>query len=237
MESLLIVGAHALDAEVMAGGLAAALARRGGRVVILHITRGERGHPSKPPQQFAQQLEEEMAAAAEALGVQGRWAGLPAPVPHPSQVAPLIVEAVQAIGAKAVVTHWRGSWHPSHRRTYQAVVMALRSMAAASRPVLLFGENCEDLTGFRPNWFAVIEDVYEVWLKALTCYELFRLSVPPLQAPIPYWAYYTAAARVRGLQIGRSLAQAFMCRGESPPEGLDLVRPSVRALSTFRGHT
>ena len=66
--SLMVIGAHAMDAEIMAGGLAAMQAAQGRRVVLLHLTRGERGHPTKPAAEFGRQLEAELAEAAAALG-------------------------------------------------------------------------------------------------------------------------------------------------------------------------
>lgn len=207
--SLLVVGAHAMDAELMAGALAAAEARRGRRVSLLHLTRGERGHPTKPAAVFGSQLEEEMAAAATALGVGCRWSGLPAPLAGPEQVAPLVAAAARDVGAKVLITHWKGSWHPSHRVAHQGVLAAITSLDPA--PAVLYAENCEDLDGFAAEWFADVGATYPAWLEALRCYELFRRSEPGsgVEAGIPYWAYYTAAARVRGLQAGLGLAEAF----------------------------
>ncbi len=224
MATILIVGAHALDAEVMAGGFASSAARRGHQVTLLHLTRGERGHPRKPAEEFARQLGEEMAQAADVLGVRHEWAGFQAPLPDVEAVVPAVAEAMDRLAADVVVTHWEGSWHPSHLRAHHAVLRAVQRVAPAA-PVL-YGENCEDLTGFHPACFAPIEDVYDVWLQGLRSYELFRLSEPGVEAtPIPYWSYYTAAARVRGLQAGLNLAQAFM-----PGPGEPLTQLGLRCL-------
>jgi LmbE family N-acetylglucosaminyl deacetylase len=222
--TLLVVGAHALDAELMAGALAASAARRGHRVTLLHLTRGERGHPHRPPEEFARQLDEEMAEAAHALGVRHEWAGFPAPLPDVEDVVPAVAGVVDRLAPDVVVTHWSGSWHPSHVRAHRAVLRAVQTVDHS--PSILYGENCEDLTGFRPVCFVPIEDVYGAWLRGLRSYELFRLSEPGAEAsPIPYWSYYTAAARVRGLQAGFDLAQAFMPGSRRLPPGLGLRCP------------
>ena len=221
MSTLLVVGAHALDAEIMAGAVAAAAADRGWDVLLLHLTRGERGHPDKPKDFFAQQLEGEMRQAAEILGVRQEWPGIPAPLPTAEQVQTVIADVVRRLQPDAIITHWRGSWHPSHVRAHEAVLLAVGQLSQP--PAVLYAENCEDLTGFQALCFASIASVYERWLRALRAYELYRLSEPGVYAGgIPYWAYYTAAARVRGLQSGLELAQALMPGSGSIPAGLEL---------------
>lgn len=207
--NLLVVGAHAMDAEIMAGALAAHAAGEGHRVVLFHLTRGERGHPTTPPERFARQLEEEMAAAGAALGCDVRWSGLPAPLPPSAEVVAHVAAMIEEVGPDLVVTHWKGSWHPSHRRAHEATVAAL---ARSGGIPLLFAENCEDLEGFRVDRCLPIDDVYDQWLEAVASYELFRRSMPESthESSIPYWAYYTAAARVRGLHAGVERAECFM---------------------------
>ena len=219
--TILIVGAHAMDAEIMSGAFALKAARDGHRVVLFHLSRGERGHPTTPPARFGRQLEVEMAEAATALGVEQQWSGLRAPLPHPDEVATVVAAKVDSLRPALVVTHWKGSWHPSHRRSHDATVAALE-LTGAGIP-LVYAENCEDLNGFRVDLFVPIDEEYESWLAALRCYELFRRSEPESKDPsaIPYWAYYTAAARVRGLQANLDLAAAFMQGfGPAPPSGM-----------------
>lgn len=216
----MIVGAHALDAELMGGALGARWAASGLDVLLVHLTRGERGHPWKSASDFGAQLENEMQEAAALLSVRCEWPGLLAPLAI-EEGRRALKETFDREQPRAVVTHWRGSWHPSHIRGHDAV----RAVARPERVALLFGENCEDLEGFRPDRFVAIEDVRLRWLEALRSYELFRLSEPgPEQndAVIPYSAYYTAAARVRGLQAGLDFAQALMLGPGSPPSELEL---------------
>lgn len=222
--SLVVIGAHAMDAEIMAGGLAAAQAAQGRRVVLLHLTRGERGHPTKPPADFGPQLEAEMAASASTLGSEFRWSGLPAPLREAGETAAVIAAAAAEVEAKVLVTHWKGSWHPSHRIAHEATLAARSRMEP--KPAVLFAENCEDLEGFTPRWYADISGVHTAWLGALRCYELFRRSEPGahVEGGIPYWAYYTAAARVRGLQAGLELAEAFQQGPGNAAIRLGLVR-------------
>jgi LmbE family N-acetylglucosaminyl deacetylase len=234
MSSLLVVGAHAMDAEIMAGGLAAAAVDGGWDVQLLHLTRGERGHPELSATIFGPQLEREMAEAAGALGVGYEWAGIMAPLPEAGEVAPVIRDAIERVHVDVVVTHWKGSWHQSHVRAHEAVVLAAGIMEAA--PPVLYAENCEDLTGFSPTHFASMDHVMAKWLQAMEAYELFRLSKPDsYSGGIPYWCYYVAAMRVRGMQCGFELAEAFMPAGEGVPDSLGLRH--VRTLGRMRSLT
>src|SRR5690606_42158507 len=47
IRSLLVVGAHAFDAEVIGGPLAAAVVRAGGRATLAHLSLGEQGQDRK----------------------------------------------------------------------------------------------------------------------------------------------------------------------------------------------
>ncbi|RWM16621.1 MAG: LmbE-like protein, partial [Mesorhizobium sp.] len=57
--SILVVGAHAFDAEVIAGPLAAAAAKGGVQVTFLHLSMGEQGHPCLIPEHYSGQKEDE----------------------------------------------------------------------------------------------------------------------------------------------------------------------------------
>ena len=146
--SLVVVGAHALDSELMAGPLAAIASGAGWPVALIHLTLGERGHPEKPPEVFAPQLREETLRAARALGVEAVWSGAPAPL-RGVDVFDWLVAELDGRRPTVVVTHWSGSWHASHREASDVVRRALSALG--SRPTLAFGENCEDLVGFVPR--------------------------------------------------------------------------------------
>jgi LmbE family N-acetylglucosaminyl deacetylase len=203
-----------MDAELMGGALAATVAAGGEEAMLLHLTRGERGHPELETAEFAEQLEGEMAAAAQTLGVRHRWAALPAPLPPPEEHANALAGVLAELGPRIVLTHWVGSWHESHRRAHAAVRSAVARQRRQGRAIdLLYGENCEDLTGFVPVGFADVDAIVDRWLDAVRSYELFRRSEEHPDVPIPYAAYYKAALRVRGLQAGLARAVAVMPSG------------------------
>src|SRR5262245_53541677 len=159
--SLLVIGAHAFDAEVIAGPLAAAAVSRGAAVTFLHLTMGEQGHPCLIPQDYAKQKEAEAARAADELGVTMCSLGLrDGFLSSDDETALRVADLIRAVRPSVVITHWHGSWHKDHRaaaeltRTgifYAALPTLLREAPAHRPELLLFGENWEDDAGFSPD--------------------------------------------------------------------------------------
>ena len=68
---LMVVGAHAGDAENMAGATVLKHTRAGHQAIIVHMTLGEAGHPTLASEVYAEQREKEIQAAAVLLGAGG----------------------------------------------------------------------------------------------------------------------------------------------------------------------
>ncbi|MCL5075979.1 MAG: PIG-L family deacetylase [Chloroflexi bacterium] len=223
---IVVFGAHALDAEVMAGAVVAKHTAAGHRATLVHMTRGERGHPSKDPTEYAVQLEREMKEAAKALGADALWLGYRAgELPISPEVATSVAATIRKLRPDLVVTHWRGSWHPRHVSTHYNVLEGIK-LAALPCPqeelpphrveTLYFGENCEDLEGFTPTVYVDITDTFHRWFETLNRYELFSLKRvrgsegETSEITIPYADYYRTMATIRGIEAKVSYAQAFM---------------------------
>ncbi|MGE5591396.1 MAG: PIG-L deacetylase family protein [Bacillota bacterium] len=213
---LMVVGAHALDAELMGGPAVIKWTRAGYRAVFVHATRGERGHRTKSPAEYTPQLEREMQVAAERMGASVKWMGYPAgAIPDLDVAADDMANLIRHLRPEVVITHWRGSLHPRHVQTYHNVRegirrAALRASADGTVPyavgAVYFGENLEDLDGFVPNAYLNITDVFDQWYAALETYELFRGGVQAF----PYREYYRTSSIVRGIEAGYPMAKAFM---------------------------
>lgn len=213
MMHLVVIGAHCLDAEVMAGGVIAKVTSRGHKATIIHVTKGERGHPFKRPEEFGEQLNYEMKKAAQALGADVIWMGFPAGnLPISDSISAKLFDILVYLSPTHIITHWKGSWHPRHVSTHYNVIDAIKRALKHGKinlSGLYFGENCEDLMGFSPTLYIDISEVKELWLRALESYELFRLS-RELKDIIPYVGYYLTMAKIRGYEAGVPYAQAFM---------------------------
>ncbi|MGX8012040.1 PIG-L deacetylase family protein [Mesorhizobium sp. ORM8.1] len=229
-KSILVVGAHAFDAEVIAGPLAAAAAKRGASVTFLHLTMGEQGHPCLIPAHYCAQKEEEAGKAAARLGVKMRSLSLrDAFLPADDETALKVCDVIRELKPEIVITHWHGSWHKDHRAaahlTQTGIFFAALPTIASNHPVhtpqlLLFGENWEDDDGFRPEYLVDVSDGFEAWHEAVMEYELARgLS------SFPYVDYYSALYRLRGCLRGTRHAQGFAAASHSWNAGSGLFSP------------
>jgi N-acetylglucosamine malate deacetylase 1 len=227
-EPLLIVGAHAFDAEVMAGALAAKWTGRGGSAVLTHVSLGERGHHSKSSEEYAEQKRGEALGAAAILGAEVRFLDqLDTESGDTNRVADELAEIVRDVGPGTVITHWRGSWHPDHVAAYHATMRGLLlaglkaaggTSAAHAPKALLFGENWEDGEDFRPDTYVDITEAYDTWQAAMAAYEIGQVPAPGF----PYRDYYSALARMRGCVIGTGYAEAFRSAPVETMAGLGL---------------
>ncbi len=231
-KSILVVGAHAFDAEVIAGPLAAAAAKRGVAVTFLHLTMGEQGHPCLIPEHYCAQKEVEAGQAAERLGVAVRNLGLhDAFLPNDDATALLVCDAVRELRPEIVITHWKGSWHKDHHAAamvtlngifYAALPTVKRNHPAHTPQLLLFGENWEDDEGFKPEVLVDVSEGFDIWSEAVKEYELARgLS------SFPYVDYYSALYRLRGCLRGTRYAQGFIPASHSWNAGAGLFYPST----------
>jgi LmbE family N-acetylglucosaminyl deacetylase len=228
--SMLVVGAHAFDAEVIAGPLACVAAQRGAAVTFLHLTMGEQGHPCLVPHEYCAQKQEEAGRAAERLGVTWRSLDLrDAFLPSDEETALKVCDIIRELKPEVVITHWHGSWHKDHRAAAELTRMAVfyaalptleRADGAHTPDLLLFGENWEDDEGFSPTHLVDVSDGFDRWREAVLEYELARgLS------SFPYVDYYSALYRLRGCLRGSQYAQGFTATSHSWNAGAGLFMP------------
>jgi N-acetylglucosamine malate deacetylase 1 len=224
IRSLLVVGAHAFDAEVIAGPLIGAVVGAGGRATMMHLSLGEQGHTTLTPAQYAEQKRAEAAASAAALG--SRWETLALPdgfVPVDDEIALRLCDLIREVKPDVIVTHWSGSWHKDHRAAHTLTVNAAffaalptltRAAPAHSAATILFGENWEDGAGFRVECVIDVSDGMRPWRTAVQQYELARGL-----AAFPYYDYYSSLYRLHGCTSGCQHAQAFAVQSSQSMAG------------------
>ncbi|MDB5505578.1 MAG: putative LmbE-like protein [Devosia sp.] len=230
---ILVVGAHAFDAEVIAGPLAFAAAAGGAEVTFLHLTMGEQGHRCLSASLYAEQKRHEASAAAKRLGVS--WLSLDLPdafLPADEATALSVCDVIRRLRPEIIITHWHGSWHKDHRAAsdltktgvfYASLPTLERDSPPHSPSLLLFGENWEDDEGFQPTYLVDVSTGFAPWREAAAEYELARgLS------SFPYLDYYSALYRLRGCLRGTNYAQAFAGTSHSWNAGAGLFMPPAQ---------
>src|SRR5690554_5676700 len=121
-QKIMVVGAHAGDAEIMAGAVVAKYTSAGHEAVLVHLTPGEKGHRTMSPEDYAKQKINEGHKAAGVLGAKAIF--LPykdAELPLNDEVKYELADTIRAEKPTMIITHWKGSIHKDHEYTYHIV--------------------------------------------------------------------------------------------------------------------
>lgn len=183
VERLIVIGAHADDAETMCGGTLALLARRGVKIFLANCTLGDLGtqDPAIARPALAATRMEETAAAARILGIAetynlGHHDGelLPS-LELRAQVAHLY----RTTGADTLFTFdpfWTGQIHPDHRAAGQAAIDAFmpakmllyrpEQLAAPAAALCRLERIFLFATGREPGIYVDVTSVYDVKIAA-----------------------------------------------------------------------
>lgn len=206
---VLAIGAHAGDMEVSAGAALARASRLGAKVVLLHLTLGENGHPRKSAAEYARQKREEAELAAKALGAEARFGSwTDASLRAGKQTEQFVAQVMKDVKATHIITHWKNSIHPDHEAAYvianHAALLAAVSGWKGLRSIV-YAENWEDPEGFQPYLFVDTTEDMDAWRKSVQCYEFLRGGV----SSFPYLQFYEGLSMVRGAQARKKHATAF----------------------------
>ncbi|MCS7254376.1 MAG: PIG-L family deacetylase [Armatimonadota bacterium] len=212
---IVAVGAHAADVEFMCGATLLKHAVNGWDVHIIHMTLGEKGHPELSPCEYGAQKREEAEKAARLLKAVVHFMPFKdGELYVGDEPATELAKLIRRLRPNVVLTHWRMSIHEdhiaTHRIVHRAIFMAsnphfeIDGLKASPYPRLYYAENWEDAEGFVPFVYVDITDVFSEWEKAFKSYAIGRG-----EAGFPYWDWYLATARLRGIEISVMYAQAF----------------------------
>ncbi|HMC23689.1 MAG TPA: PIG-L family deacetylase, partial [Thermoanaerobaculia bacterium] len=106
--TILAIGAHAGDMELTCGALLLKESLRGDRVVILHLTLGERGNPALTAEAYAEQKRREATAADAALGAEVMFGPYhDGEVPDSDDARRYVAGIIRQVKPTLVITHWR----------------------------------------------------------------------------------------------------------------------------------
>ncbi len=213
---IMVVGAHAGDAENMAAAAVLKHTRAGHSATIVHLTLGEAGHPTLAPEVYAEQRKQEVQTSAGLMGADVVW--LPyrdGELPVNDECKFQVCDLIRQCRPTVILTHWKGSFHKDHVATYQIVEDAIfyaglpairRALPAHSISGLYHPENWEDMDGWQANTYLDVSDVWEDYLAVLRSHQLMRGGVSSFR----YYDYYDALGTTRGCLGGSRKAVALM---------------------------
>ena len=215
-KTILAIGGHAGDMELTAGPLLALQRAKGDRVVLLHLTLGEKGNRKLSAADYGRQKKAEAEAVATALGAEvvfGPWKD--AELPDDEAARRWVAGVIRGARPDLVITHWRASMHRDHAAAHRIATDAILLAALDVEGVdgepwrgvrsVWYAENWEDKPGFEPYVFVDVASAMERWRDAVSKYEFARGII----SGFPYIDYYTALATVRGAESWKGKAVAF----------------------------
>ena len=206
IQRVVSIGAHSLDAELMGGPLILKYARQGAHCTLIHVTQGRLEDPAateEAKQAYLKDLLTMNQKAAEKLGADTIWLGyVSSNMPSLEDFAQRMEQYFVDEKVDLVITHWRGSMHPRHINTHDAVVTAVKRLREKGNPIrLVYGETFEDLVGFLPQaYFTLNPEEVTQWYDAMKEYAVFRGEVNDF----PYQQYYPTIGKVRQIESSNS---------------------------------
>lgn len=206
VKRVISIGAHSLDAEVLGGAIMLKYAKQGAHCTYVHVTQGRLEDPNATQEAkdaYLKELLNQNMRAAEKLGGDTIWLGyVSSNMPSTEEFSQQMEKYFIDEKADLVITHWRGSMHPRHINTYDAVTNAVKRMREnGSNIKLVYGENFEDLVGFIPQaYFTLDEEEIEQWYTGLREYSVFQGKVNDF----PYFPYYSTIGKVRQIEANNS---------------------------------
>ena len=180
--ALLVIGAHPDDCEVTAGGLAALTTARGGRVLHVAMTNGNKGHQTLGGATLARTRREEARAAAATLGAEAIVLDN-----HDGELMPTLdhryelIRIMRDFKPDLVLFPRPWDYHPDHRYTGQLVQDALYMVRVQNvcpfhdrldaDPVAMYvSDRFEKPYPFQPDVVVDIGSVYGRKIEAIGCH-------------------------------------------------------------------
>ena len=221
---VLAFGAHPDDAEAACGGLLIQLVRRGYRVAICDLTRGELASNGTVAERQA-----EAAAAARLLGLHGRFdLGLPDGGLRADALEQRrsLVAALRAHAPRLILIPDLAARHPDHlaahallrqAQFYCGVAGYEAGTAPVQRPVLV---RALDFHPMVPSFVVDVSEVLALKLEALRCYrsqfERGPGRLPTLLNEPAYLQRLETNARAYGQLIGCAAGEPYGLDGPVP---------------------
>lgn len=123
--SVLAIGAHPDDIEILCGGTMALYAQGGARVTFAIATKGEVGGGDPDPERIAQTRYREARAATAQIGAGLIWMGFPDEMLFNERVTrEAFIDAYRAARPDVVFVHSTHDYHPDHRVAGQVAIDA-----------------------------------------------------------------------------------------------------------------
>ena len=220
--SILIIAPHADDETLGMGGSIAKFIKEGKEVYVAIITGPSNDKHPFIDKNYLLEIREESKNALKVLGVKNIiYRELP-PVCMSDldiwKINKIIDEIIKEVKPEELYIPFQNDLHKDHYATSYAANVSCRPYLSTSKTLkrvlayeTLSETNLKYLTNqFNPNVFIDISDTISIKLEALSCY---KSQLQPIHYPRSL-DVIKALSIVRGSNIGKSAAEAFILLGE-----------------------
>ncbi len=216
---VLAVGAHPDDLEIACAGTLAKYVEDNHKVTMAYVTNGEMGHFQIPPRELARIREEEARKAAEVIGAEFIWLGLPDEfIFHDLVTRMKIIDVVREAKPDLIITHSPNDYHPDHVEVSNIIFAAsfLSSIPHIETkhgfhekvPPISYMDTLAGV-GFQPEEYVDITGTIDRKLEALAQHES-QVKWLREHDRIDILDFVKTVAKFRGIQAGVPYAEGFV---------------------------
>lgn len=223
--NILAVGCHPDDVEIACAGTLARCTKRGDKVIVCHVSQGDLGHVSIPPEELSIIREEEARRAGALAGIEVISAGFNDLDIYDGnkQSRDLIVDVIRYANPDVIITHNPDDYMPDHtavsRLVFDASFTATlpnydypRHFSSPNTPpaklVPIYYMDTLAGVNFVPTEFVDISDVIDLKIRMLECHES-QLVWMKEHDNIDFSDMVKTCSRYRGYQCGANYAEGF----------------------------
>ena len=217
--NVLAIGAHPDDIEIACAGTLAKCVKRGDRVDVCHVSRGDLGHVVIPPDELSRIRAEEAKRAGALAGIEVICADFcDLDIFDNNRAArDRIVEVIQYADPDLIITHNPDDYMPDHTAVSRLVFDASFSATLPNYPTktgkaakLVPIYYMDTLAGvnFNPTEYVDISEEIDLKLQMLNCHESQIVWMRD-HDHIDFPDMVKTCSRYRGYQCGAAYAEGF----------------------------
>lgn len=217
--NVLAIGAHPDDIEIACAGTLAKCVKRGDKVIVCHVSRGDLGHVIIPPDELTRIRAEEARRAGALAGIEVICADFSDLDIYDNNKAARdrIVDVIRYADPDVIITHNPDDYMPDHtavsRLVFDASFTATlpnyeSGVKGAAKLVPIYYMDTLAGVNFQPTEYVDITDEIDLKLKMLNCHESQIVWMRD-HDHIDFPDMVKTCSRYRGYQCGAEYAEGF----------------------------
>ena len=217
--NVLAIGAHPDDIEIACAGTLAKCVKRGDKVIVCHVSRGDLGHVIIPPDELTGIRAEEARRAGALAGIEVICADFSDLDIYDNNKAARdrLVDVIRYADPDVIITHNPDDYMPDHtavsRLVFDASFTATlpnykSGVDGAAKLVPIYYMDTLAGVNFQPTEYVDITDEIDLKLKMLNCHESQIVWMRD-HDHIDFPDMVKTCSRYRGYQCGAEYAEGF----------------------------